>query len=155
MAIRPRRARGPVDESPFDLEADRLRAGRREFGPADPRPEVYLRLLANPFPAVLWIVVCSYAMQGAVAIKNLPFFGISVLAMTFAVVLFQYHCLDCGRTERLTLWPRHCCERVEDRRRALAPRRFRGPKPVAQTVLMVLAFGVFAVAVLIRSSARR
>src|SRR4051794_26234353 len=85
----------------------------------------YQRLVANPFLAVIgaigWIAFLRFSLDE----RNLRNFFLAFAGVWLILFLFQYHCLDCGRTANLWGWKKHCCERVEARRLAGGPRRFR------------------------------
>jgi hypothetical protein len=103
--------------------------------------EPYQRLVANPFLAVLgligWYALMAYVLRG----RRIDLFFPSLGSLGLVIFLFQYHCLDCGATGRLTRWRGHCCAAVKARRDAGRRHRFRGPSPWAQTVVMLLVLG--------------
>jgi hypothetical protein len=132
---------GAVDlhDREIDLPAalrERPRAG------ADLRP--YQRLVANPFLAVLGLFAWVGALRLSWEARRAEFFLPALLAGLAIPLLFQYHCLDCGRTGHLARAFEHACAHVEMRRQAGRPRRFRGPSPWAQTKLWVVALAVAA-----------
>jgi hypothetical protein len=104
-------------------------------------------LVANPFLAVFGTVVWFAALRATVQAKRLDLFFASLLGGLLIPCLFQFHCLDCGRTGHVARYGRHACAHVEARRQAGTPRRFRGPTPMTQTKLwiVVLAATVFFV----------
>ncbi|MBX6312776.1 MAG: hypothetical protein IRY99_07660 [Isosphaeraceae bacterium] len=117
--------------------------------PAEPRlievdypPEYYLRLVANPFLGLfgllVWLGVVGWLYSRA-EIRGGPLAPIvalvSVMYLALVPRLFQYHCLDCGRTDRLSRWREHTCPNSVARRAAGRPRRLRGPSPPLQVVL--------------------
>jgi len=131
----------------FDREIDLGgRADRRGRRQAAERPEVYLRLVANPFLAVLGGVAWYAAMRGVLAVRRFDLFVPTLAALVLIPLLLEYHCLDCGATGRLYRASRHGCDRVVRRRQAGRPRRFRGPTVASQTVLWLAAFAVAWVA---------
>ncbi len=103
-------------------------------------PEAYLRLVANPFLGVLgllaWLVAGYWIVVRGVAGLLTPIAIVLLLACLALIPgRFQYHCLDCGRTGRLSDWRRHLCRRVAERRLDGQARRFHGPPPSVQVVL--------------------
>lgn len=100
-------------------------------------PQEYQRLVANPFLAVLYLIASMAAIRFVVLVKNLFLFLAVVASLGLSFLLFQYHCLDCGRTGWLFRWRRHACERVVERQSTGRVRRFRGPTPILQTILWV------------------
>jgi len=116
-----------------DFDLSRGEAGRpRVVRPVSPE---YQRLVANPFLGLLGLIAWGWALTGAVAARRFDFampVAASVLGVHF---LLQFHCLDCGRTDRLSRWRGHVCTRVQDRLAAGRPRRFRGPSPGRQMFL--------------------
>jgi hypothetical protein len=108
-------------------------------------------LVANPFLGLVGLVAWFAAVRTWV-FNETPSLSTIVLCGLGAVLvvrpLFQYHCLDCGRTGRLTRWREHACERVIARYLAGRPRRLRGPTPGVQTFLWILLSLAGAVAVL-------
>jgi len=76
----------------------------------------YQRVVVNPFLAVLgwlgWAFSIAWSMRAGNA---LPF----VLLLPWVLApsrLFQFHCLDCGKTGRLSRLERHACTGVMRRR---------------------------------------
>jgi hypothetical protein len=135
-----------------------------EFAPlADPRapiatglwPEMYLRLLANPFLALAgfvgWALAANW-LRSLLAHKPdligplAPILTVLMLAALFGLVprLFRVHCLDCGRTLPQSRWREHTCVLSNLRRQSARPRRLRGPTPFVQDVLWIwfLALGL-------------
>src|SRR5262249_13185234 len=120
----------------------------------DHAPESYLRLVANPFLAasagLAWLWFLFHVVAEFVSMRS-PFTPVVALVMVgllaLIVPLFQYHCLDCGATGRLSRWRRHICMVSASRRERGRPRRLRGPSPPAQVVLwfwFVLTAGILA-----------
>jgi hypothetical protein len=131
-----------VDEGVHDRELD---------APLD-RPSVrvrpastlgYQRLVANPFLAVLGLIVWYAAVRVTVQARRLDLFFLALLSLSLVIFLFQYHCLDCGATGRLVHWRGHVCERIRLRAGSGQPRRFPALSPVAQTLgwIYLLAVG--------------
>jgi hypothetical protein len=123
----------------------------------DHSPESYQRLVANPFlgffAIVAWMAVVLILFQGIFG----PFTPMAAILMLAALALlpplFQYHCLDCGATGRLTEWRRHMCPSVAERRLEGRTRRIRGPAPPIQVLLwlwVLMALIVAAAALEIR-----
>lgn len=103
-------------------------------------PEAYLRLVVNPFLALLYLVAWLMALYYSVV----SWFA-GALTVTFIVTLIfglwltpyfiHYHCLDCGETGRLLRWKKHVCHRALARRESGRRRMLRGPSPPIQVVL--------------------
>jgi hypothetical protein len=108
-------------------------------------PEDYQRLVANPFLALLGLVLWCLALRQVLQEKSLVLFLPILLSVGGVVFLLQYHCLDCGATGLLFRWRRHACERVRERRLDGRPLRFRGPRPWTQLVLWIYALLAAAV----------
>jgi hypothetical protein len=133
-----------------DLDAAPLEAG---LGlPGDEPPEMYLRVIANPFLGLFALLVWLAALYALVA------WGVAGLLTPIALILliaslgllpgcFQYHCLDCGATGPLRRWKRHVCPRVAERRFSGLGRRWRGPPPAVQVILWLWLFAMIVVVV--------
>jgi hypothetical protein len=127
-----------------DLDVPRRRSSRR----SDESLEPYQRLVANPFLAVLcWLVAFGFfrtALRRHSLIVFLAGLGLSFVA----VLLFQFHCLDCGATGWLLGHRRHACSPVVARWQSRALRRFRGPRVKTQIVAwFVLVASAFVLGV--------
>lgn len=121
----------------------------------DETPEDYLRLVANPFLAVLgflgWlgalIWIFHLELDRELIGPMIPIIAVVFLAGLWKIgSLAQYHCLDCGSTGRLFRWREHVCLPSSLRRQAGRRRRFRGPSLFVQMILWLwglLAFGLF------------
>jgi hypothetical protein len=131
----PRPIERPRHHDPgFDPEFDSHRPWR-----TPPRrilfPEEYQRLVANPFLALVGLMVGVAGLRQAVAARALPLLVMGLIVVAGSVALLHYHCLDCGRTGWIFRWRRHACDRVVERQRAGTVRRFRGPNPTLQLVV--------------------
>ena len=118
------------------------------FGPGplwsgeEPEPEAYLRLVANPFLAlvalVAWLMALYESIFGGFAGALTPMLVVILLAaLGLLPFTLQFHCLDCGGTGRLSRWKKHACHMAMHRRDSGVRRRFRGPGPSLQLVLWV------------------
>jgi hypothetical protein len=113
--------------------------------PATIPPQAYLRILANPFLGfagfVIWLRVLIWVAREMGRNPDLTgplapiIFVVFVACLWLLPGLFQFHCLDCGRTGRLARWRHHICPISAARRIAGAPRTFRGPPPFVQVIL--------------------
>lgn len=113
--------------------------------PLDFEPEAYLRLVANPFLALFGFLVWLRVLLGIVTMfagrRELmgplaPIIGVVMLAFLWLLLgLFQFHCLDCGKTGRLSRWREHACPPSVERRLSGRRRRLRGPTPPVQILL--------------------
>ena len=125
--------------TPFDLigGADRIRSIVERF----------YDLMHEREPALAQLHACT--PDGKVdrgSRDRFALFLISLLAAAYFLPrLFHYHCLDCGRTGRLTRWKRHVCPEVARRIVEGRPRRLRGPGPLAQTLLWGYVLAVILV----------
>ncbi|MDB5350414.1 MAG: hypothetical protein JWN86_1661 [Planctomycetota bacterium] len=112
-------------------------------------PEVYLRVVANPFLGflylVVWLVALYHSSFGEFAGPLTPMLLVMMTASLALLPNFmQFHCLDCGGTGRFLRWRKHVCQRAMERRDSGRPRRFRGPSPPLQVVLWLWALVAFA-----------
>ncbi len=106
----------------------------------DHSPESYQRLVANPFLGFFAILVWLAALYAIVVLGWVGAFAPMAVVLMIAILwlipgLFQYHCLDCGRTGKLSDWRRHICLHVAERRIEGRVRRIRGPTPPVQIIL--------------------
>ena len=132
---------------PHDPDFDRFPPTRPISDPGHALPGNYRRIVANPFLAIFWLFVCFRCTLWLHELNAPPFVGARfVIGVGYLVVVifFQYHCLDCGRTGWLGGWSRHSCERVRIRETYSGPRRFRGPEPEIQTLLLLFGFSLVA-----------
>jgi hypothetical protein len=106
----------------------------------DDDPRYYLRLVANPFLSVFaflaWLFLTRWVFRLSLPgflepLRILFVFG----GLVAPFLLLQYHCLDCGKTGRISRWQDHACAAVLDRRRRRRRRTLRGPTPPIQIVL--------------------
>lgn len=135
------------DDHDFRPEPER---GRPVF---DPAPEAYLRVLANPFLAATELVAWLIAVRESSAILAVatipgPFWAdVAQIALWIgwvpALILFQYHCLDCGATGRIGRWRRHTCAAVAERKRAGRPLGTFRPSPGVQLLFWLAAVAGF------------
>jgi hypothetical protein len=141
-----------------------------DLGPAAPgglitppiNPHLYLRIVANPFLGFAGLLGWLYLLVLVFReLRRIPeLFGplAPVVVLAFAMLLwlvpglFHYHCLDCGRTGRLSRWREHMCARSNWRRAAGRPRRLRGPPPFVQVVLWL--WGLLILGLWVKSSWR-
>jgi hypothetical protein len=118
--------------------------------PGGPRPLVspgdYLRILSNPFLGLLgllgWFVVVRWLIAALrrspeLTVPLSPILVVLVVAALFGLTpaLFQYHCLDCGATGRLSRWRTHLCPASNLRRQSGRHRWLRGPSPFVQNII--------------------
>ena len=146
---------GPVRDPEFRPAPPAARVLRDEAGALE--PEAYQRLVANPFLAfaawVFWLPASYWVMawltrperiervhrEGLLALANVAVILLLAAGFLAPIWLFQFHCLDCGRTSLLSRWRRHACPAILGRRALDRPRRFRGPTPPVQVVLWLWA----------------
>jgi hypothetical protein len=147
---RPRRVEPLAPPSPTydpDLDPPRFHPPGTSGGRPPLIPQEYQRLVANPFLAMLGLIVWFAAFRQALAARNLLLVGLALSGLAVVVYLLQYHCLDCGTTGPLLRWKSHACSRVLARQETGHVRRRRGPNPVFQTILW--AYLIAAAAVLV------
>ena len=78
----------------------------------------YRRVVANPLLAIVALLGVWALFRHSLAIRNLALFLASLFAAAVSLLLIQYHCLDCGRTD-FALWARrHACAGVVRRVRS-------------------------------------
>ena len=123
-------------------------------GGLDGEPEAYLRLIANPFLGLLylvtWLIFLYKAVIGEFAGPLTPMLVVVlVTALGLVPYFMQYHCLDCGATGRLLRWRKHLCHRALARKESGQRRRIRGPTPPLQIVLWL--WGLVALAMLLNT----
>jgi hypothetical protein len=111
-----------------------------EWFELDHSPESYQRLVSNPFLGILgvigWLMGMTALFVHGVGGAFTPMATLLLLASLALIPgLFQYHCLDCGATGRLSDWRRHMCPRVAERRLEGRNRRIHGPTPPVQVIL--------------------
>src|SRR5947209_18801781 len=69
--------------------------------------EAYQRLIANPFLFVLGCVLVFALVRGALQVKSVTMFFTGLGLLGAAILLLQFHCLDCGATGWLLGSRRH------------------------------------------------
>lgn len=130
--------RGTFDED-LDLQP------RRPAPEPDEPVEVYQRLIANPFLAVLAWLVSFYLFRESLRRQNLPLFLTGFVVFFGAFFLMHFHCLDCGATGWLVRSRQHACPAVVARRQGGWARRWRGPAIKIQ----LAAWFIFMIAALV------
>lgn len=128
-----------------DPEFGVVNSGLQSHEPDDLHPEAFLRVVANPFLGtfglLLWLMALIWFgrlwQHNPQLISPLaPILAVLLLSSLWLVPsLFQFHCLDCGRSGRLANWRGHVCPASAVRRLAGRPRRLRGPSPFVQIIL--------------------
>ncbi len=118
----------------------------------DHDPEDYLRIVANPFLAFFVVVIALGILWAVSALAPPSSTKNTIIPLSFVLAFFlhwrfyQYHCLDCGGTGRLTKWKRHTCPVSEERRRLGRRRLLRGPTPAIQVIAWVYILCMVAIA---------
>jgi len=110
----------------FDPDLDA--APSRSRNPFGEEVVEYLRLLANPLPAVVGLVGAWAVLRLSLRGHNLALFLIALVATALCPFLIQYHCLDCGRTDFAIRSRRHACSEALRRWRSGAPARRSPPR---------------------------
>lgn len=136
------RPRPPAPHGLPDRDFDLLRGDAVRPHVVRPVAPEYQRLVANPFLAVLGLIAWGWALVSAVEARRLDLAALVASSALGVRYLLQFHCLDCGRTGRLSRWRGHVCTRVQDRLTAGRPRRFGGPSPGRQTFLWAVGLVV-------------
>jgi hypothetical protein len=126
---------------PRDSEVD-PQPKRALSGTSEPVEAECQRLVANPFLALL-LLICAYeSFRKSLGQKNLALFIIGICLSLVAILVVQYHCLDCGKTGWFWRASGHACTAVIARRQNWGERRFRGPGLKLQLAgWFVLLFG--------------
>ena len=97
-----------------DSEVDR-QPTRAVSGPGEPVEPECQRLVANPFLGLL-LLICAYeSFLESISRKNLALFIIGICLSVVAILVVQYHCLDCGKTGWFWRASRHACAAVTAR----------------------------------------
>ena len=111
--------------------------------PSEPVEEECQRLVANPFLGLM-LLICAYqSFRESLGRKSLALFSVGFCLSVVAILVVQYHCLDCGKTGWFWRASRHACAAVIARRQSRRERRFRGPGLKLQLAgWFVLLFGV-------------
>ncbi len=126
----------PPPEGLHDRELDPIASvrarprGDRIDGPI----EWHQRLVANPFLAVFGVLAWFLCVRYTVQLRAIRLFFPVAASFLLVILLFEYHCLDCGRTGRLIRSGRHACEQVEFRRTLGRSRTPLWPSAFFQTV---------------------
>lgn len=134
-----------LDDRDFDLPSRRPRPQRRRlYGTY----RGYQRLVANPFVAILGFIGWCAAIHWIVQSKRLALFWPVGASFFLVVFLLQFHCVDCGKTDRLTRWRDHACDAVQRRYEAGFSQRVWFPNPVLQTtiwfyLILVVVFFIY------------
>lgn len=76
------------------------------------------RLVANPLLAAVAILGVWVLFRYSLEVRNLYLFLATIFAGVVAMLLIQYHCLDCGHTGLALRARRHACAAVVHRLRA-------------------------------------
>lgn len=116
-----------------------------ELLPSPLNPHLFLRVVANPFlgfaALLAWVYLLIVVFRELRRMPELLGPLAPAVVVVFAAMLwlspslFQFHCLDCGCTGRLSRWREHSCLRSSWRRSSGRPRRMRGPPPLVQVVI--------------------
>jgi hypothetical protein len=137
-----------------DSEVDR-QPTRGLSGPSEPVEPACQRLVANPFLGVL-LLICAYeSFRESLGQKNLALFIVGIGLSLVAILVVQYHCLDCGETGWFWRASGHACTAVIARRQNGGERRFRGPGLKLQLAgWFILLFGALVLGLVTLTSWR-
>jgi hypothetical protein len=129
-----------------DLDAEPRRPNWNRVDP----PYEYQRLVVNPFLTVLVWIVFVGLLRSVVPRQDAAGLAADIVFLFLAVLLIQFHCLDCGTTGWLIRYQHHACPNVIERWQNRIIRRFHGPRLKIQLVawfiliLAALLLGVIA-----------
>jgi hypothetical protein len=128
---------------------------RAVSGSSEPVVPECQRLVANPFLGLLLLVCACESFRESLARKNLALFIIGIGLSVVAILVVQYHCLDCGKTGWFWRASGHACTAVIARRQNGGERRFRGPGLKLQLAgWFILLFGALVLGLVTLSSWR-
>jgi hypothetical protein len=112
------------------------------------------RLVANPFLALLgWILACS-VMFKALNARDPLLSLVALLGFMAAILLIQYHCLDCGKTGWAFRAGRHLCPLAAARALAADTPRWIGPGIFTQLKFWFVIAALAACSYLLKAAAR-
>ena len=100
------------------------------------------RLIANPFLAVLGTILWFVCVRQTVETRTIRLFTPVAASLVLVIFLFEFHCMDCGRTGRLVSWRKHVCERVEVRRLSGRSLASWWPSVLTQTAVWLLGISI-------------
>lgn len=98
------------------------------------------RLVVNPLLAVLALLGDWALLVHSLAARNVYLFLATLFATVVSLLLIQYHCLDCGRTDFVLRARRHACPAVVHRQAADEEPPLLPPSVKAQVKAWGLAF---------------
>jgi hypothetical protein len=107
----------------------------------------YYRVVVNPFLAVLAWLAALGLIRLTIHWRRPWLLLLALLVLCASSLLFQFHCLDCGKTGYLHRLGRHRCDRVWLRWHTGTAERWRCPTAPAQ--LMIWCYVAVGAAVLI------
>jgi hypothetical protein len=110
-----------VFDRDLDLQPRRSTPDARE--PVD----LYQRLVANPFLAVLCWLAAFGLLRESLLRPNLALFTTGTILLFVAFFLVQFHCLDCGATGWVLRSRAHACPAAVARQQSRLIRRIHGP----------------------------
>ena len=132
----------------FDRDFD-AQPRRRIPTPEDP-PYEYQRLVVNPLLTVLAWNAFLALLRTVVPRPDTAGLVVDIVVFALALLLIQFHCLDCGATGWLFRYQQHACPRVVARWQNQVVRRFHGPRLriqlIAWFIVTAAAFVLFAIA---------
>ena len=127
----------------FDHDLD-SEPRRRNRTPEDP-PYEYQRLVVNPFLTILAWIVFLGLLRTVVPRQDAAGLDADIVVFGLALLLIQFHCLDCGATGWLVHYQHHACPKVVARWQNRIIRRFHGPRLRIQ----LIAWFIFVLAALV------
>jgi hypothetical protein len=102
------------------------------------------------------LLICAYeSFRESLGQKNLALFIVGIGLSLVAILVVQYHCLDCGETGWFWRASGHACTAVIARRQNGGERRFRGPGLKLQLAgWFILLFGALVLGLVTLTSWR-
>ena len=127
---------------------------RRRIPTPEDLPHEYQRLVVNPFLTVLAWITFAGLLRSVVPRHDAAGLAADIVVFALALLLIQFHCLDCGATGWLVRYQHHACPKVVARWQSRIIRRFHGPRLRIQLVawfILMLAAVVLGMLALGRS----
>ena len=138
----------------FDHDLDAQPPRRRNANPPDP-PYEYQRLVVNPFLTILAWIIFLGLLCSVVPSQDVAGLAADIVVFGLALLLIQFHCLDCGATGWLVRWQRHACPKVLARWQSRIIRRFHGPRLRIQLIAwFILVFAALLLGMIALGSRR-
>jgi hypothetical protein len=136
----------------FDRDLDAQ--PQRRISTRDDPPYEYQRLVVNPFLTLLAWIVFLGLLRSVVPSQDAAGLVADIVVFGLALLLIQFHCLDCGATGWLVRYQHHACPKVVARWQNRTVRRFHGPRLRIQLIawLIVMMAALLLSVLALRSS---